>query len=749
MSRGFLKIFKKLSGLDNLILQCYNNYDCAFETESAFFLIGAGNKFVIRGQQVNVIAFLSQFFVFEKTKHTKRLFIARAVIYSLFILLFFTNTDLYIYTTAEGETKLQILRIVAIIPFSLFFTFIPLIKLKLPQRAVYTVECLTIIGALFSSLWAGEHVFGYRFQSIAITNIVFNLMIIFSFFTVFYLITNRMKIGLLCAYLLTITFAIVNYYVNKFRGEAINAADLFTVGTALNVAGNYSFKITWEIYEVLYCGAVMFSGLTFFPVEKLRVKGWKRLFYIIPGTVMVIFVFTMLITSKYPLQQGVKVRTFRPMKTYKRNGQLLNFVRGFYYMRVSPPDDYSQDNLRAIIDESGYVSDSADYDDGKQNPNIIFIMNEAFSDFTIFDKVKLSDDPLKFIHSLDGKSNAIVGRVDVDVFGGRTANSEYEAITGNSAAFYPPNAVAYALYVRSKMPSMTWNMIDMGYSGNMAFHPYKANGYSRPRAYPNLGFTDFISIETIENELQPEDYLRKYVSDSADYKQVIKMYEEAKKESDAPFYLFNVTMQNHSSYDKDYANFEQDIEVKGQLASDRDFKRFVNLTDYSDEAFEELTKYFENVDEPTIIVMFGDHMPSLSTETYNYLFGKSTNAMDSYELFEKYRTPFVIWANYKINKKGKLSDRYRNMSVNYLSAVVMDVAGVPMTAYQKFLVDMQREIPSFTLHGYIDKNGLFYELDDEDSPYYNDWVLRYQYFQYNNQFDKGKREESFFRLKTE
>ena len=258
-----------------------------------------------------------------------------------------------------------------------------------------------------------------------------------------------------------------------------------------------------------------------------------------------------------------------------------------------------------------------------------------------------------------------------------------------------------------------------------------------------------MALEDIKGSLTKDDYLRKVVSDSADYKQLIKLYEETRKTSDDPFYIFNVTMQNHGGYDADFSNFTQTITLSGKASSYKEFKRFVNLMNYSDKAFEELTSYFSNVDEPTIIVMYGDHMPGLGSALYKELLGYSKGQAESYKLFSYYRTPLIVWTNYDINKDGRYNERLQNISVNYLSAVIMDIAGLPMTAYQKFLSDMQKEIPSFTQHGYIDKKGVFYEPDNTTSPYYKKWVYRYHMFVHNNQFDEEDRTDSFFMLQSD
>ena len=703
---------------------------------------------VFKGLSDRIVKVFSKFLVYEDSKKTQRMLIIRMLVFMALLAVFFLNTKFYLKIT-KTKTTMDLVRIIKVFLFATVCTVLPLVKLKLPKRAVYSVQMCSIIIGIFMAFWAGEHIINNKWQDIKLEAIVFNLMIMAALFTLFYLITNRLKGAILGVYCFTVLFATVNYYVNQFRGEPIQAADIYTTGTALNVLGNYSIVPIWRMMETFFTGAGMFCVLTFLPAEEKRVSGWKRLFYIIPGTLLIYIVFYTFAYAAYPLDQGIKVKTFNPLKSYKTNGELLNFFRGIYYMQVFEPEGYSKNSVGEMMENSGYTSDSADMDDGQTNPNIIFVMNESLMDFTWFENVELSEDPLEYIHSLAGKDNAILGKMDVDVFGGRTAITEYEVITGNSAAFFPDSAVPYALYVKDIEPSITWNMIDMGYCGNMAFHPYKAKGYSRTKAYPNLGFSEFVSLESIEDTLEDSDYVRKFVSDSADSRYIIKMYEEQRQQTSAPFYIFNVTMQNHGGYENDFDNFVQDINVTGAHAGDQQFKRYINLVDYSDEGFKELTDYFEKIDEPTIIVMWGDHLPNLSSDFYTTLYGKSKSNYSTAEKFSYYETPLVIWANYDINEGGKYNDRFKNVSANYLSSMIMDIAGVPMTAYQKYLVDMQKEIPMFTSHGYYDKNGIFYDEDNTDSPYYYDWILKYQCFEYNYEFDAKNRLSWFYMLKTD
>ncbi len=692
---------------------------------------------------------LPSFITFPRDAHMWFWLAVRIIAFSVLLVCFFRHPDWY-SKVSGGVTHYMKKRILFLLGLCFLLVTVPCFRLKLPVWLRIPLAGAEIFGLAFLAVYRAERVHKYNMLAMYTNIIIYNLILVLALFLVFHLITNRIRISAVLAYLLVVFFSIVNYYINLFRGEPINAADLYVVGTALNVASTYTVSLTQQTFIAFFEMATVVAVANWLPKEELVLKKWARLLYdaVILGAA--VYVFYLFALSPWPLRQGVQVKVFQPMKTYKRNGEVLNFVRGFYYMKVDQPEKYSPSAARDMMAASGYVSDTPDADDGRVNPNIIFIMNESLADFSEYPSLQLNEDPLAYIHSLKNShaANVITGDLHVDVFGGRTANTEYEVLTGNSIAFLPYNAVPYALYLRSPFPSLFWDFRDTGYCGNSAFHPYLANGYSRPRAYPNLGFEDFVSIETIESSLTNQDYIRKYISDRCDFEHVIELYEEARKTGNAPFCLFNVTMQNHGGYTKAYKNLPSDISILSEMSEADDAERYLNLTNQSDEAFELLTEYFSNVKEPTILVMFGDHLPNLPNSFYASLLGKSFSKLNDLEMFQRYQTSLVIWANYDINPNGIYDGVFDEISINYLSAAVKKLAGVPMTAYQKFLADMQEKIPVFTAHGCLDAEGNYFALDDTSSPWY-DLVKEYHMYFYNYQFGKSGRQDDFFCLDTE
>ena len=673
----------------------------------------------------------------------------RLLLACLLLLCFFCTPELF-SKTSDGVTHYLKKRMLAVPAVCLLLILVPARRLQLPAWCGAALNILVAFGMPFLALMRAEKIHGFHLLHLLPKRILFNMILAMAVFLLFHILTNRVKASAFLTYLLIVFFSAMNYYVNIFRGEPINAADVYVAGTALNVAEAYTFTLTWELLKSLLEGFALLALLNWLPAEEMVLHRWKRLIWNAAAACAVIFTIQLFTTSVWPLKQGIKVKTFDPMQTYQRNGQLLNFVRSFYYMKVREPENYSRQTVRTLMEETGFTSDPVCADGSSKLPNIIVIMNESLTDFSEYPLMEMSEDPLAFFHSLENSPapNVITGDLHVDVFGGKTADTEYEFLTGNSVAFMPGNAIPYALYVRRPQPSVIWNMRDMHYSGCAAFHPYLANGYSRPRAYPNLGFEEFISLETIENTLTDADYLRGWVSDRADFQKIIDFYETARAGSDAPFCLFNVTMQNHGGYASDYENMEMDITLGGALKDNRSAQRFINLMRYSDQAFRELTEYFEKQTDPTVLVMFGDHQPNLHRPFYPTIYGKAVRRLTSRERFGRYETPLVIWANYEINPDGMYDDVFDEISINYLSAALMQAAGVPMTAYQKFLVKMQQEIPVFTGHGYLDSKNHYYEVWDTESPHYS-LVEIYHAFAYNNQFDAKGREDSFFSLSAE
>ena len=232
---------------------------------------------------------------------------------------------------------------------------------------------------------------------------------------------------------------------------------------------------------------------------------------------------------------------------------------------------------------------------------------------------------------------------------------------------------------------------------------------------------------------KPEGYT------TAKVDQIISEYEKNRKKTDQPFYMYNMTIQNHSPYDKDAANFKQPIKIESSKY-DAEANRYLNLIKYSDDSLKQLTSYFEKCKEPTIILFLGDHQPRLTDEFMNKITNGQYQTWSSEQMMKRYQVPFVIWANYDIKEQ-----HIEKTSMNYMQSILTQTAGVKMTGYQRFLNEVRKEVPTITSQGYWGKNGKFYQINDKGSPYYG-IIQKYRMIQYNMMFDKKNRRDSFFEV---
>ena len=237
------------------------------------------------------------------------------------------------------------------------------------------------------------------------------------------------------------------------------------------------------------------------------------------------------------------------------------------------------------------------------------------------------------------------------------------------------------------------------------------------------------------------DTVNYHITDEENYRKIIKLYEEAQNaKEEKPFYLFNVTMQNHGSYDGNTFETGNSVQIKGGAGKDPQAEQYLNMIKMSDKALEKLIRYFEKEEKPTVIVFFGDHQPDLDENFYEQLLGKPTGELEGEELQKLYKVPFLIWANYDIEEKT-----LERTSNNYLTTYLADVAGLEKTGYLQFLTEIREEIPCINAIGYWGKDGKFYEREDKASPYYP-LLQQYHLLEYNQIFGKDEQEKEFFSL---
>lgn len=583
--------------------------------------------------------------------------------------------------------------------------------------------------------------------------LILDLIIYYVIFLLILLLFNSIRNASVVMIIVTAFFGIMNYELTLFRGMSFIASDIYSFVTAMSVANTYRIQVDVDTAEFFMLALVLAALLL--KLKKDKLFDWKGRAAFLAGFIAISCAFChVYITSDYLEEIGVDFRVYHPQYKYRFYGTLLTTVRTFGYLHVTEPEGYSAEEVAKITEEyigereggaakeskagTSAQNETASGTDKTKKPNIIIVMNESFADLKAVGNLKTNTDYMPFYRKL--KENTIKGYTYSSVFGGNTANSEFEFLTGNTLAFLPDNSVPYQLFLRDKTAGLTYTLKDQNYTPCLALHPYYRTGYSRYKIYPLMGFERFYTSDDFSVFTDTVNY---HITDYEDYKKIISLYEKSKAGGfDDPFYLFNVTMQNHGSYDGSTFETGDEIQIEGTLQYYSKAKQYLNMVKMSDDALKYLIQYFEKVDDPTVIVFFGDHQPDLDESFYNQLLGANIEDLEGEELEKLYKVPFLIWANYDIPEQT-----VEKTSNNYLTTYLAEAAGIETTGYLEFLTRLREEVPAINAIGYWGKDGNFYETDDKTSPYY-ELVHQYHLLEYNNIFGKEEQKSEFFYLKN-
>ena len=545
------------------------------------------------------------------------------------------------------------------------------------------------------------------FAEVRRTAQLFNILLFELLAWIFFALTKSAKTAIRVLTVISMVFGLTNHYVMEFRSTPFVPWDIFSIRTAASVAENYDFTPGVRVVLVTagFVAILIFSHFLSFHFEK------KLPFRLIAATVLLtvlIFFSERLQDESFQLSNRLYPFLFTPAYMTKVNGMAVTFVMDMAYVKVDKPKGYNKQEAAGILEEYGDVSEVGEKE---SYPNLIVIMDEAFSDLAVLGEVNSSKDYMPFVRSLmNGADNTVSGYLHVSVCGGNTANTEYEFLTGNSMESLPVGSIPYQQYIKKEVPSVADYLRSLGYE-TYAMHPYNSTGWDRDKVYPWMGFEHTLFLK----DMGEVEKLRTYVSDACDFQKIIELYE--KKESGKPIFLFNVTMQNHGSYTELYDNFTPDITVEGIKSVA--LSQYLSLIKRTDEAFENLISYFENEDEKTMIVFFGDHQPANAVA--KYIVEDQTKEED------RYMVPYVIWANYDIEEEGQT-----DTSANYLAATALKLAGIPNSDYNQFLLDLKKDYPIYSAVNIVEKEHL---SDSEETKEAQNMLLSYKKLQYYRLFD--------------
>lgn len=710
----------------------------------------AGNNILLFFRQT-LPCFIRENFEIKSSKRSK---IIGAVICAVTLIAVILNVNAY--TSQEFASKWLLLAFALMCPFFLGIAaaYSVVIKTDKLNKVWHFIGLFLMPFATITMTECLNNVFIYNMTYLGFFG---NYMLVIIMYFLIFAVSGSFRLSYLIVNPVLFGFGVAHSYIMDFRGTPFLPMDFLSIKTAVGVANTYNYTPTYKIMTaaLLFIFIIIIGAKTKTPKYNILTRVISRTFAgTFSSVILILFYFTSIFAD-----MGVKPDFWNQTRGYHNYGFAFNFFCNTKYLYMSQPSDYDPKQIKDYV--SSVISDTDNknnIDDDYTKPNIICIMNESLSDLKVLGNLETNEDYMPFMRSLT--ENTIKGNLYVPVIGAGTSNTEFEFLTGHTTAFLPSGSNAYMLYIKNPIASLVSTLKGQGYSA-AALHPYYAEGWNRTKVYNCLGFNKFTSLENIidislmreyqangsdPNYLQSliEQYypdesnmlIRQYISDSYDYKLLIRDYEQ--RDKSVPFFCFNVTMQNHGGYTTSCVNFDESIYATSVSKPYTKANKYLSLVKASDNAFKELVEYFKNVDEPTVICMFGDHQPSVESEFIAEVIGtNSLSGLNPAQEQSRHVTPFIIWANYDIG-----SQTIDKLSSNYLSSLVLKTAGVKLTEYNKYLLKLSETLPVIDTVGYIDNENNYYKWSDV-SPY-SHLLDEYEKIQYNNIFDQKNADSDIF-----
>ena len=540
----------------------------------------------------------------------------------------------------------------------------------------------------------------------------------------------------------------VNFYTLQLRGEPFLPWDLAQVSEAAGVASAAGIKIQTSMIVTAVVELALMAG-SFFLYRGRHKQRWLPR---VAGSAATAAALCLLIFGVY-LQPavcqaiGIVPDAWMQDRYYRYYGVVTGFMTNLSNLEIDKPDNYSEEAVDAIldnVDESQKFSTSSLYptsyaattakDEQVKKPTIIYVMDESYWDVSELEQygIKFDTDVSANLHAL--QQTSAYGRAYSPSFGGGTCDVEFEALTGYSASFLPSGSKPYQQHVTKPMFALPSYLKTQGYQ-TAAVHCFWAKYWSRDTAYPNLGLDDFISLEDMHGvtKVRKHYWTNGLVTDDSMADQIIGQYEKMKASSDEPVFLHAVTMQNHTNYNKD--NYPDDQRVKvlehpaGMKASTVGaLEDFATGIRDADAMLGKLTAYFSQVDEPVILVFWGDHYNPIDS---NYdVYTTTGYASDSSADPRLHQTTLLMWSNY-----SDAPVDLGTIAAYDISPVMMNLYGLQQPLYFQFL-NRQLRVASRAC-----TRGVTMNLDGtttlEPTEFQKRWTQEHWMLQYDLMFGKG------------
>ncbi|MBD5117936.1 MAG: LTA synthase family protein [Clostridiales bacterium] len=507
-----------------------------------------------------------------------------------------------------------------------------------------------------------------------------------------YAATGRAWLAYLITALPVLGLSLGNYYKLVFRDDPVLASDLLILGEAGNMAGKYHLfldrKLAMALLPALMAGVALFLLARGRP--RLPVRGGIAAAALIASLALIPVYGSDSIYNKNA--NADHINPWSATQQYISRGLMYPFLHSIKTAMPTPPEGYSEKEAAAMLAEY----QDADIPEDKK-VNIVGVMLEAFTDLSGYESIELQTDPYAYFHALEAES--YTGNLLTNIFAGGTVDTERAFLTGMA-----PNDINY----RSNTSSYVWYLKSQGYQ-TFGDHPSNRWFYNRVNINSYLGFDQYRFAEDHYKPLVGTDT----AFDNVFFHEMTAAAVDRIENGDGPVFSFSVSYQGHGPYSDnicwwgevdDYvANYDLTQEERTILAN---YFGSVMSTQYY---VSEMVDVFRTMDEPIVVVVFGDHKPWLgnSNSVYNSL-GIDLSRMSVDSFYNYWSTRYLIWANDAAKEVigHDMVGEGPDISPCFLMNVLFEQLGWEGDAYMRAVEPIRQELPMVHRYGsYLTADG--------------------------------------------
>ena len=467
---------------------------------------------------------------------------------------------------------------------------------------------------------------------------LYNAFMIFVTFSVVYLFRRRVVARIIVS-VLWLILGVANGYMLLKRVTPFNAQDLKAATEGLSLINNYfnGFELI-----VLIVGAV---AVVIWVVSMWRRGGQYtgKMHRFLALVAICVWGAVYSFVANAAVENRVVSTYFGNIAfAYEDYGLPYCFMASLFNTGINEPNDYSEETI-ARISKHGEITRNESDEPEEDLPNILFVQLESYFDVEEAEFFTTSKDACPNLHEMYDKYSS--GYFKVPSVGAGTANTEFEVLTGMNLRYFGPGEYPYKTILKeTPCESAATALESLGY-GTHALHNNGGNFYSRARVFNNMGFDSFTSkefmniLQLTENGWSKDDILIDHIVDALD----------STRQQD---FVFTISVQGHGDYPEEKVIENPEITVEGieDEALKNKWEYYVNQVYEMDKFAGDLVDAIEKRGEPTVVVFYGDHLPTMGL--------KAEDLKGRY----LYNTNYVIWDNIGLEKEDRNIPSYQIMA---------------------------------------------------------------------------------------